>query len=115
MDSFPHAFGALAIMAAAYVPLALCRIRNAHWIAMAAAVGFYWGREKRDHENRSGQPAAEVIFSGLLPWDYTAKGQADFAWPLGACLAAAVLVEAVQRRRPRGIDTTAPNRTPSQL
>jgi len=88
-------------MAATYAPLAMARVRNAHWIAMAAAVGFYWGREKRDHENRSGRPAAEVIFSGLLPWDYTAKGRADFFWPLGACLAAAVALETLQRRKDR--------------
>jgi len=113
MDSFPHAFGALAIMAVIYIPLVLCRIRNAHWIAMAAAAGFYWGREKRDHENRSGQPAAEVIFSGLLPWEYTAKGRADFAWPLGACLVAAILIE-MRRRRDEGGDYTPPAPTSNQ-
>jgi hypothetical protein len=99
MDSFPHALGALAIMTVFYVPLLLGRVRNAHWIAMAVAVGFYWGREKRDHENRSGLPSTEVVFSGLLPWEYTPKGRADFAWPLGACLTVALMLEVRQRRR----------------
>jgi len=109
MESLPHAFGALAIMTAIYLPLAICRIRSAHWIAMAVAVGFYWGREKRDHENRSGRPAAEVVFSGLLPWEYTSKGRADLAWPFVACLAAAVAAEVLQRRRARSQDDTTAN------
>lgn len=109
MDSFPHALGALAIMAVVYLPLALCRIRAAHWIAMTAAVGFYWGREKRDHENRSGRPAAEVVFSGLMPWEYTPKGRTDLAWPFFACLAAAIAAERLQRRKARGQDAPPAN------
>jgi hypothetical protein len=96
-------------MTAIYLPLAIFRIRSAHWIAMAVAVGFYWGREKRDHENRSGRPADEVVLSGLMPWEYTPKGRADLAWPFVACLAAAIAAERLQRRKARGQDAPPTN------
>jgi len=99
MGSYTHAIGGLLIMAVFYVPLRYLRVTNSHWIAMAIAVSFYWGREKRDHENRLKRPQAEVWYRGILPWEYSPKGISDFAWPLGACLFAALTAEYCVRKR----------------
>lgn len=93
-----HAILALGIMAATLAVLAVWRVRNGHWIAAALAIGFYWGREKRDHESRLRLPAEEVWDQGWLPLEWTAKGQADFYWPLAACLLAALAIELLRRR-----------------
>jgi hypothetical protein len=95
---FAHAVIALGIMAAAGLPLALARVRNAAWIAAALAIGFYWGREKRDHENRLRRPAADVWDQGFLPWEWSPKGMADFVVPLVACLLVALALHLIRRR-----------------
>jgi len=98
LPGLSHAILALAIMAATLLALAPWRVRNAHWIGAALGIGFYWGREKRDHENRLRLPAEEVWDRGWLPLEWSAKGQADFYWPLVACLLAALAIELLRRR-----------------
>jgi hypothetical protein len=96
-----HALVAVAMMIAVAVPLWLARVRTAHWIGAALAVGFYWGREKRDFEGRLLRPAGEVWNQGIFPWEWTAKSIHDFVWPLVAVLAVALVFEAVRRRMTR--------------
>ena len=55
-----HAVLALLIMGGASLILALFRVANGHWIAATLALGFYWGREKRDHETSLGLPMSEA-------------------------------------------------------
>ncbi|MCK8783699.1 hypothetical protein M0638_04795 [Roseomonas sp. NAR14] len=98
-----HAALALAIQGAAALPLGLLRVRNGEWIGAALAIGFYWGREKRDHENRLHRPAAEVWDQGWFPWEWTAKSVGDLLVPALACLALALLLGWLGRRgRGRG-------------
>jgi hypothetical protein len=41
LGSASHVLGALLIIAVFVVPLTLCRVRSAHWIAAAVAIGYY--------------------------------------------------------------------------
>ena len=88
-----HVMLALLVMSAVMLALFPFRVRNGHWIAAALASGFYWGREKRDHEASLQLPMEEAWQKGWIPLEWSSKGQADFFWPRLACLAAALLVE----------------------
>lgn len=91
------------IFAVFVIPLALCRIRSAHWIAAAVAIGYYWGRETCDHEGRLKLPAIDVWSYSWMPWEWSPKGIADLLWPIAAAILAALAVEfLLWRRRARG-------------
>lgn len=45
----------------------------------AFAIGFYWGREKRDHENHYNLNPHTEWYKGWLPWEYSLDGQLDWA------------------------------------
>ena len=68
-----HAVLALSIMGAASVMLGLSRVVNGHWVAAALAIGFYWGREKRDHEASLRLPTEEVWQQGWIPLEWSAR------------------------------------------
>lgn len=99
MGSAAHALGGLAIFAAGLVLFSLTRARNAQWIAAALAIGFYWGRETRDHERRLKLPPLEMWPYSWMPWNWSPKTLADLLWPMIAILAVVALVETVRRRR----------------
>lgn len=110
MIGYTHAIVGIIMMAIFYFPLRYFRVRNAHWIAMAVAVSYYWGREKRDHENRLKRPAAEVWHLGFFPWEYSPKGMADIAWPFGVCLAAALAIQWKENKKQASLnDEARPN------
>lgn len=73
----------------------------AHWIGAALAVGFYWGREKRDHEARLRLPAAESWNQGILPWEWTRKSLIDFFAPALTVLFIALAIELWRRHLAR--------------
>ncbi|MDF2096333.1 hypothetical protein [Aquibaculum arenosum] len=93
-----HGVLALLIMAAVLLVTRPFRVANAHWIGAALAVGFYWGREKRDHENRLDAPMAEVWYRGWAPWEWNAKDQEGFLWAFLACLLLALVLHFRRRR-----------------
>lgn len=62
------------------------------WAGAALGVGFYWGREKRDHEITVAHiPALSRWWQGWTPFEWNADGQSDFWWPFGACILTALL------------------------
>ena len=99
MGSAAHALGGLAIFAAALMLFALLRARNAPWIAAALAIGFYWGRETRDHERRLKLPPLEMWPYSWMPWNWSAKTLADLLWPAFAVLVVVAFIETIRRRR----------------
>jgi hypothetical protein len=49
--------------------------------AVTLAIGFYWGREKRDHEIKLGLPQSQVWWRGFCPFVYGRDGLLDFWIP----------------------------------
>lgn len=62
------------------------------WAGAALGVGFYWGREKRDHEIKSKDLR---WWRGWTPFEWDLDGQSDFWWPFATCITLAVLVGVV--------------------
>jgi hypothetical protein len=93
-----HVVGALIIFAAAAIPLWLIRLPKPHWVAAALAIGFYWGRETRDHERRLRMPSIDVWHYSWMPWEWSDKGMMDLAWAVLAVAAVVILIEAVSWR-----------------
>lgn len=83
-----HAGLALLLMSLVAGPLYLAEVTNATWIGAMLGIGFYYGREKRDHENRTGEP----WHKGWLPMEWTRDGVMDLLFPIVACVGAALLM-----------------------
>lgn len=96
-----HPLLAAAITVLAWLPLRLAGVRQAGWIGAALAVGFYWGREKAQHEAalvaRGGRHVVDTWHLGWTPFEWSAGGQLDF-WPvLPAVVAVALLLRRFSR------------------
>lgn len=61
------------------------------WVGAASAIGFYYGREVRDDENRRGGASSLTSFA---PWMWTRDGMMDLAFAVGPALAIAILAGA---------------------
>lgn len=53
------------------------------WAGAALGIGFYWGREKRDHELKT--PDLKW-WQGWTPFEYGIDGQFDFWPPFIVCI-----------------------------
>lgn len=63
------------------------------WAGAALGIGFYWGREKRDHEIKVQHiPALAVWWKGWTPFEWCADGQNDFWWPFVVTIATALVM-----------------------
>jgi hypothetical protein len=80
-----HALIGAAICASVGLPLALASVPGAPFIGLAAAAGFYVGRERRQSEERAGS-------NRLAPWVWAPRALRDTWWP---ALAAAVVAAAL--------------------
>jgi hypothetical protein len=99
MGSASHVAGGLVIFFACFIPLTLARVRQAHWIGAALAIGYYWGRETRDHEGRLRLPPLEVFHYSWMPWHWSHKSMLDLAYPTVTVLVLAIAIELWRRRR----------------
>lgn len=84
---------------AAHVGIALAMqaivgfVSSNFWVGAAFAIGFYYGRERRDHEMKVEKSGGQLLaYQGWGPWEWSLDGQLDFWPPLAACLALALLV-----------------------
>lgn len=59
------------------------------WAGAALGIGFYWGREKRDHEIKSKDLR---WWRGWTPFEWDLDGQSDFWWPFVVTIATALVM-----------------------
>lgn len=89
-----HVLLGLVIQAVAAVPLRLAGVSAAWWIGAALSAGFWWGREKMEHEfalkGLAGlRTVAPFWWRGWMPWDWGWSSAMEFLAPSAACLAVA--------------------------
>lgn len=105
----PHAWLAhvllgLVIQAALAVPLALARVRAAWWIGAAVSAGFWWGREKVEHEFALKAAAGlrtlgPFWWRGWLPFEWGWRSAWEFLAPALVGVAVALAAQRARRRR----------------
>lgn len=105
-----HVLLGIGIQLTAAVPLRLVGVRAAWWIAAALSAGFWWGREKMEHEfalkAASGlRTVAPFWWRGWMPWDWGWSSAMEFLAPATACLAVAWCAGRWERTRRVGSGT----------
>lgn len=81
LNGMTHALIALAMQA--FVGL----LTGNWWAGAALGIGFYWGREKRDHELKIHDLK---WWRGWTPFEWDADGMNDFTWPFAVTVFAAI-------------------------
>jgi len=96
-----HVLLGLGIQLAIAGPLRLLRVRGAWWLAAAVSAGFWWGREKVEHEFMLKALAGlhtvgPFWWRGWLPFEWGARSVWEFLAPT---LTGLLLAAWMERRR----------------
>lgn len=96
-----HVLLGLGIQAVVAMPLRLSRVPRAWWLGAAVSAGFWWGREKVEHEFALKAMAGlhtlgPFWWRGWLPWEWGWRSAWEFVAPGLAGLTVAGIME---RRR----------------
>ncbi len=100
-----HVLLGLCIQFVVAMPLKVAGVRAAWWVGAAVSAGFWWGREKVEHEFALKAAAGlhtlgPFWWRGWLPVEWGARSAWEFLAPTLAGLLIAVTMEHRNRRRP---------------
>ena len=106
---FGHVLLGIGIQLAVGLPLALARVQAAWWIGAAVSAGFWWGREKMEHEFALKVAAGlrsvgPFWWRGWLPVEWGGTSAWEFLAPT---LAGLLIAAAIGWWRQRGQPTQA--------
>lgn len=101
---FGHVLLGLGIQIVVAVPLALARVRAAWWFGTAVSAGFWWGREKVEHEFALKAAAGlrslgPFWWRGWLPPEWGGASAWEFLAPTLTGLLVAAALDAARSRR----------------